>query len=143
MKAHGQVIACLAWQSAPRHLQVRDRHLGWSGEARERNVHLLAYGTRFVILPWVEVERLASHILGRIAKLVPQDWQRLYAQRSLAGMVQHAVQFFHIHVHTFGLHVHSNSRKLRCKGNSDRNSLAPTGRWEPRAARPGIFKRIP
>ena len=79
VKADGQVIACLAWQSAPRHLKVRDRYLAWSDEARERNVHLLAYNTRFLILPWVQVEHLASHILGRMAKLVPQDWQRLYA----------------------------------------------------------------
>jgi hypothetical protein len=79
VKASGQVIACLAWQSAPRHLKVRDRYLAWSDEARERNVHLLAYNTRFLILPWVQVEHLASHLLGRMAKLVPQDWQRLYA----------------------------------------------------------------
>jgi hypothetical protein len=79
VKASGQVIACLAWSSAPRHLKLRDRYLGWSDEARERNVHLLAYNTRFLILPWVQVECLASHVLGRMAKLVPQDWQRLYA----------------------------------------------------------------
>lgn len=74
-----QVIACLAWQSAPRHLKVRDRFLGWSEEARRRNVHLLAYNTRFLIVPWVEVQHLASHILGRMAKIVSLDWQRLYA----------------------------------------------------------------
>ena len=79
VKAGGQVIACLAWSSAPRHLRLRDRYIGWSDEARERNVHLLAYNTRFLILPWVRVEHLASHILGRMAKLVPQDWRRLYA----------------------------------------------------------------
>ena len=54
VKANGQVIACPAWQSAPRHLKVRDRYIGWSEEARQRNVHLLAYNTRFLILPWVE-----------------------------------------------------------------------------------------
>src|ERR1700730_8458009 len=79
VKADGQVIACLAWQSAPRHLKVRDRFLAWSEEARERNVHLLAYNTRFLILPWVQVEHLASHLLGRMAKLIPRDWQRIYA----------------------------------------------------------------
>ena len=79
VKARGQVIACLAWSSAPRHLKLRDRYLGWSDEARERNVHMLAYNTRFLILPWVRVPHLASHILGRMAKLVPEDWQRLYA----------------------------------------------------------------
>jgi hypothetical protein len=79
VRATGRVIACLAWSSAPRHLKLRDRYLGWSEEARERNVHLLAYNTRFLILPWVEVPHLASHILGRMAKIVPADWQRLYA----------------------------------------------------------------
>jgi hypothetical protein len=79
VKAGGQVIACLAWQSAPRHLKLRDRYIGWSEEARQRNVHLLAYNTRFLILPWVRVDHLASHILGCMAKRVPNDWQRLYA----------------------------------------------------------------
>src|SRR5262250_2976811 len=65
-----RAIACLAWSSAPRHLKLRDRYLGWSEEARERNVHLLAYNTRFLILPWVQVPHLASHILGRMAKQV-------------------------------------------------------------------------
>lgn len=79
VKARGQVIACLAWSSAPRHLKLRDRYLGWSEEAREGNVHLLAYNTRFLILPWVRVPHLASHILGRMAKQVPADWQKRYA----------------------------------------------------------------
>ena len=78
VKAEGQAIACLAWSSAPRHLKLRDRYLGWSNEARERNVRLLAYNTRFLILPWVRVPHLASHILGRMAKILPRDWQRLY-----------------------------------------------------------------
>jgi len=77
--AKGQAIACLAWCSAPRHLANRDRFIGWSAEARKRNLPLLAYNTRFLILPWVEVPHLASHILGRMARIVPSDWQRLYA----------------------------------------------------------------
>jgi len=46
-------IACVAWSSAPRHLGSRDRFIGWSAEARRRNVRLLAYNTRFLILPKV------------------------------------------------------------------------------------------
>ena len=75
----GQAIACLAWCSAPRHLANRDRFIGWSADARKRNLHLLAYNTRFLILPWVQVPHLASHILGHMAKIVPRDWQRVYA----------------------------------------------------------------
>lgn len=74
-----RAIACLAWSSAPRHLKLRDRYIGWNDQARECNVHLLAYNTRFLILPWVQVPHLASHILGRMAKQVSRDWQRLYA----------------------------------------------------------------
>jgi len=79
VKVRGQAVACLAWSSAPRHLKLRDRYLGWSTQARERNVHLLAYNTRFLILPWVQVPHLASHILGRMATQVSRDWQRFYA----------------------------------------------------------------
>jgi hypothetical protein len=79
VSAKGQVIACLAWCSAPRHLGRRDRFIGWSAVARKRNLRLLAYNTRFLILPWVEVPHLASHILGRMAKIVSRDWQRMYA----------------------------------------------------------------
>jgi hypothetical protein len=71
-------VACLAWSSAPRHLGSRDRYLGWSGEARRRNIHFIAYNTRFLILPWVRVEHLASHILGRMAARISEDWQRMY-----------------------------------------------------------------
>jgi hypothetical protein len=71
-------IACLAWSSAPRHLGPRDRFIGWSGEARRRNIRLLAYNSRFLILPWVEVPNLASHLLGRLARRLPVDWERVY-----------------------------------------------------------------
>jgi len=73
-----RLLACLAWSSAPRHLGPRDRFIGWSPEARRRNIRFIAYNLRFLILPWVQVPHLASHILGRMADLVPQDWERLY-----------------------------------------------------------------
>lgn len=76
--AGGRPVACLAWCSAPRHLGPRDRFIGWSPEARRKNIHLLAYNTRFLILPWVKVPHLASHILGRMARDLPRDWERMY-----------------------------------------------------------------
>jgi len=76
--AQGRPIACMAWSSAPRHLGSRDRHIGWSAEARRRNIRFIAYNTRFLILPWVEVPHLASHILGRIASSLSKDWEQLY-----------------------------------------------------------------
>ena len=76
--AQGRPVACLAWSSAPRHLGSRDCYIGWIGEARRRNIRFIAYNTRFLILPWVRVEHLASHILGRMAARISDDWQRLY-----------------------------------------------------------------
>ena len=76
--AKGRPIACIAWSSAPRHLRSRDRYIGWSAEARRRNIRFLAYNTRFLILPWVRVPHLASHILGRMAATLSDDWQAMY-----------------------------------------------------------------
>jgi hypothetical protein len=76
--AHGRPIACLAWSSAPRHLGSRDRYIGWSAEARRRNIRFIVYNTRFLILPWVAVPHLASHILGRMAAVLSDDWQQMY-----------------------------------------------------------------
>jgi hypothetical protein len=76
--AAGRPVACVAWSSAPRHLGPRDRFIGWSAEARRRNLRLVAYNTRFLILPWITVPHLASHVLSRMATRLPQDWQRIY-----------------------------------------------------------------
>ncbi len=76
--AQGRPIACVAWSSAPRHIGARDRYIGWAQRARRRNIHLIAYNTRFLILPWVRVNHLASHILGRMAARISDDWQSMY-----------------------------------------------------------------
>jgi hypothetical protein len=76
--AAGRPIACLAWSSAPRHLGVRDRFIGWSAEARRRNLRFLAYNPRYLILPWVHVPHLASHVLGQMARRLAADWERAY-----------------------------------------------------------------
>ncbi len=76
--ARGRPVACVAWSSAPRHLGSRDRFIAWDKQARLNNIRLLAYNTRFLILPWVTVPHLASHILGRMTRMLSLDWQRLY-----------------------------------------------------------------
>jgi len=76
--ARGVPVACLAFSSAPRHLGCRDRFIDWSPEARRRNLHLLAYNTRFLVLPWARVPHLASHILARVARCIRTDWEKFY-----------------------------------------------------------------
>jgi hypothetical protein len=74
----GQPVACLAWSSAPRHLGPRDRFIGWSAAQRRANLHLLAYNTRYLLMPWVRVPCLASHVLAAVARVLSADWQALY-----------------------------------------------------------------
>jgi len=79
--AQDRPIACLAWSSAPRHIGCRDRFIGWSPDIRKKNLYLIAYNSRFLILPWVQVRHLASHLLGRMAKVLPADWDTIYNHR--------------------------------------------------------------
>ena len=74
----GVDLACLlfgaaAWQCAP-----RDRWIGWSSEQRAQRLQWIANNSRFLILPWVRVRSLASHILSQIARRIDADWQRRY-----------------------------------------------------------------
>jgi hypothetical protein len=76
--AKDRPIACFVWSSAPRHIGCRDRFIGWSKAMREQHLPLMACNTRFLILPWVLVPCLASHILGRMVRILPADWERIY-----------------------------------------------------------------
>lgn len=71
-------IACLSWSSAPRHIGSRDKFIGWPADTRKKNLHLIAYNSRYLILPWIQVPHLASHLLGRLAKVLPVDWDKIY-----------------------------------------------------------------
>jgi len=77
--AQGRPIACFCWSSAPRHLGPRDRYIGWSPAQRRANIGFVAYQTRFLILPWVRIRHLASHLLGRMSRQLSEEWQRVYA----------------------------------------------------------------
>lgn len=71
-------VACLGWSSAPLKLNLRDQLVGAPKTAYRHNLHLIAYNSRYLILPWVRVPHLASHLLARIARRISADWQELY-----------------------------------------------------------------
>jgi len=71
-------IACLGWSSAPRQLDLRDAFVGAPKEAYRHQLHRIAYNTRFLIVPWVHVPGLASHLLSRITRRISADWQARY-----------------------------------------------------------------
>jgi len=76
--AGARPVACLAWSSAPRQLDLRDQFVGAPKVAYRHNLHQIAYNSRYLLLPWVKVPHLASHLLGRIARRISADWQELY-----------------------------------------------------------------
>ena len=65
-----------AWKTAP-----RDRFVGWTPEARQRNLPLVVNNARFLILPWIRIPNLASHLLAQVERRLPDDWRRRYAIR--------------------------------------------------------------
>lgn len=76
--SHDRPIACMGWTSAVWHIGCRDRFIGWPPEIRKKNLHLIAYNNRFLIVPWVKVSCLASHLLKLSARIVALDWLRFY-----------------------------------------------------------------
>lgn len=77
----GQLVACAlfgaaAWKCAP-----RDRFIGWSPPARQEHLQVVANNMRLLVLPWVRVPCLASHLLSSLARRVSSDWQHKYGHR--------------------------------------------------------------
>lgn len=73
-------LACLLFGSAAWKTQPRDRFIGWSDAVRKKNVNSITNNTRFLILPWVRVPHLASHILGAVSRRIQDDWIKKYAR---------------------------------------------------------------
>ena len=65
-----------AWKTAP-----RDEFIGWSPAVRQRNLALVVNNARFLILPWIRIRNLASHLLAQLQRRLPHDWERRYAVR--------------------------------------------------------------
>ena len=76
--AQARPLACVLFGAAAWQCADRDRYIGWNPGRRAQHLHLLANNTRFLILPWVRVAHLASHVLGRIAQRLSRDWQAKY-----------------------------------------------------------------
>ncbi len=77
------VLACLGWTSAAWRIAVRDRWIGWSDAQRRQALLYVVNNSRFLILPWVHLQGLASHLLARCARQLPADWEARYGVRPL------------------------------------------------------------
>ncbi len=84
----GRPLACLLFGAAAWKCADRDAFIGWERTTRERNLQRLTNNTRFLLLPWVRVPHLASHVLGLISRRIRGDWQAKY------GHPVHALETF-------------------------------------------------
>lgn len=75
----GRDLACALFGAAAWKIQPRDAFIGWTAKERQRHLGRVVNNSRFLILPWVRVPELASHILGRVARRVARDWQARYS----------------------------------------------------------------
>ena len=76
--AEGKYLGALAFSAAAWRVKARDGWIGWSDGARQNNLSKVLCNSRFLILPWVKVKNLASHVLSLSAKRLSGDWQERY-----------------------------------------------------------------
>ena len=74
----GRPLSCVLFGSAAWKVACRDLYIGWDRGRREGCLHLVTNNMRFLVLPWVRVPHLASHVLGRIARRIREDWVKEY-----------------------------------------------------------------
>lgn len=69
----GLGFGAAAWSVA-----ARDRWIGWSSSQREQRLERIVNHSRFLLVPWVQCQNLASWILAQVARQLPHDWQARY-----------------------------------------------------------------
>jgi len=77
----GRPVACLLFGAAAWKARARDEWIGWNADQRRGGLARLANNTRFLVLPWVRVPHLASHLLGHVVRRLDADWTAKYGHR--------------------------------------------------------------
>ncbi len=71
-------IAALSFSAAALKVRVRDSFIGWTDEQRKENLKRIINNSRFLVLPWISIKNLASHILSCTVKQMIEDWRERY-----------------------------------------------------------------
>jgi SRSO17 transposase len=74
-------VAALSFSAPALKLRVRDKFIGWSVLQRQQHLDRIANNSRFLILPWIEVKNLASHVLAKTMSRLTRDWEERFGQR--------------------------------------------------------------
>jgi hypothetical protein len=74
----GRPVAVMVFGAAAWKVAARDQFIAWSVRQRQQHLNAIANQQRFLILPWVRVKHLASHLLGLATRRLSADWQTRY-----------------------------------------------------------------
>lgn len=74
----GRVLCCLWFAAAAWRCKARDLFIGWDEAARKRNLPWVANNTRLLVLPWVRVQNLVSHLFSLVVRQIGMDWEGKY-----------------------------------------------------------------
>lgn len=75
IKSEQGILGCVLYAGAAKSMGTRDKWIGWTKNQRLSNLGWVINNSRFLILPWVKIRYLASHVLGRITRRIGRDWQ--------------------------------------------------------------------
>lgn len=81
VQAQSQTVALLGFGAAAWKVGPRDRWIGWNDRQRQQRLHLVVNNARFLILPWIECQNLASKLLGMVARRLADDWSHRHGYR--------------------------------------------------------------
>ena len=73
-----ELVALLMWSAPALHNQPREAFIGWDSRSRERNLPWVVNNTRFLVLPWIRLDCLASQVLGANLRRLSRDWEQRY-----------------------------------------------------------------
>jgi len=72
------VVGCVQFSSAAWRMAARDAWIGWDDQTRRKNLQRVVCNSRLLLLPWIRVRNLASHVLSLATRRVVVDWPRHY-----------------------------------------------------------------
>lgn len=128
--ADGTRLGGLSFHAASWHCQARDTYIGWRPRARVAHLGEIVNNARFLLLPEVRVQGLASTVIQAAVQRLGEDWYRCYGEvlqlvytyvdPSYSGYSYHCAGWHHIgqtsgrrcdngvrkHVYAIGLQRH-------------------------------------
>ena len=82
--ARGEWVALLVFNSASKHLKLREKWIGWTSAQARRRLSLVVNNSRFLLMPHKSVPNLGSRVLRLVLERLSDDWQRRYGHPVLA-----------------------------------------------------------